>query len=280
MKRKLNIRHLLLLCIPICLVIGFSISIFYRNSEPSNPSENQKVEDQPDLSLEHFLEIAMEPVGQTMYVWGGGWNEEDTGAGVEAVTIGVSDQWASFFEEQDASYDYQNTLYQIHDGLDCSGYVGWAIYNLMQTESGQNGYVMKSGEMAKAFADFGWGSYTPRRDVSDFKPGDIMSNEEHVYIVLGVCEDGSVLLVHASPPGVRICGTDLDQTGTSDAIVLAQQTMAEQYPKWFEKYPSCTVDVSYLHNYDQFRWNTDTLSDASKIQALDASDIIKSLYNE
>ena len=109
MKRKLNIRHLLLLCIPICLVIGFSISIFYRNSEPSNPSENQKVEDQPNLSLEHFLEIAMEPVGQTMYVWGGGWNEEDTGAGVEAVTIGVSDQWASFFEEQDASYDYQNT---------------------------------------------------------------------------------------------------------------------------------------------------------------------------
>ena len=157
MKRKLNIRHLLLLCIPICLVIGFSISIFYRNAEPSNPSENQKVEDQPNLSLENFLEIAMEPVGQTMYVWGGGWNEEDTGDGVEAVTIGVSDQWASFFEEQDASYDYQNTLYQIHDGLDCSGYVGWAIYNLMQTESGQEGYVMKSGEMAKAFADFGWG---------------------------------------------------------------------------------------------------------------------------
>ena len=52
-------------------------------------------------SLLGFLQIAVQPVGQTMYVWGGGWNEEDTGAGAEAVTLGVSPAWAEFAAKQD-----------------------------------------------------------------------------------------------------------------------------------------------------------------------------------
>ena len=31
-------------------------------------------------SLTDFLRTAMEPVGSTMYIWGGGWNSEDNGA--------------------------------------------------------------------------------------------------------------------------------------------------------------------------------------------------------
>ena len=56
----------------------------------------------------------------------------------------------NFFEQQ--TPDYQSTLYQTHDGLDCSGYVGWTIYNLMESTSGNSGYVMKSGEMASTYA--------------------------------------------------------------------------------------------------------------------------------
>ena len=74
--------------------------MLHRNASPSSHSEPSTSSKQSNLSLERFLEIAIEPVGQTMYVWGGGWNEEDTGAGVEAVTIGVSDHWASFFEDR------------------------------------------------------------------------------------------------------------------------------------------------------------------------------------
>ena len=41
-------------------------------------------------TLKELLLTALQPVGSTMYVWGGGWNEADTGAGPDAVTIGVS----------------------------------------------------------------------------------------------------------------------------------------------------------------------------------------------
>ena len=35
-------------------------------------------------SLTDFLRTAMEPVGSTMYIWGGGWNSEDNGSGEDA----------------------------------------------------------------------------------------------------------------------------------------------------------------------------------------------------
>ncbi len=92
-----------------------------------------------------------------MYVWGGSWNEEDTAAGIEACTIGVSPRWAEFAAMQSAHYNYRYTRYQIHDGLDCSGYVGWAVYNTFESENGREGYVVKSTNMAKNFADRGWG---------------------------------------------------------------------------------------------------------------------------
>ena len=75
-------------------------------------------------TLYNLLLTAIEPLGHTMYVWGGGWNEEDTAAGEEARSIGESPRWKEFFEMQDSTYNYENTRYQIHDGLDCSGYVG------------------------------------------------------------------------------------------------------------------------------------------------------------
>ncbi len=278
MKRTIRLSRLLLILVPIlCIIIFFSF-ICLRTFNSDTQQTNQQGDTVDSRTLEKFLKTAMEPVGQTMYVWGGGWNEEDTAAGTEAKTIGVSSQWKDFFEKQDANYNYQDTLYQIHDGLDCSGYVGWAIYNIMETKSGQNGYVMLSGAMASTYASYGWGSYYSKDQVKDFLPGDIMSNEEHVYIVLGTCEDGSVLLVHSSPPGVRICGTDSFGTGQSQAIALAQQIMSEYYPEWYDKFPDCTVDSSYLVDYDQFRWNTETFSDASNLQKKSADQIINLLF--
>lgn len=39
-------------------------------------------------TLKHFLKTSIKPVGQTMYVWGGGWNKADTAAGKEARQMG------------------------------------------------------------------------------------------------------------------------------------------------------------------------------------------------
>lgn len=47
-------------------------------------------------TLLNFLITAKAPLGHTMYVWGGGWNEEDTAAGEEARSIGESPRWQEF----------------------------------------------------------------------------------------------------------------------------------------------------------------------------------------
>ena len=97
-------------------------------------------------TIKEFLKTGLEPMGTTMYTYGGGWNEEDTGAGTEARTIGLSARWAEFAAQQTSSYNYKDYDYKkngdvIHLGLDCSGYVGWVLYNTLETENGKEGYV-------------------------------------------------------------------------------------------------------------------------------------------
>ena len=231
-------------------------------------------------SLLGFLKIAMQPVGQTMYVWGGGWNEEDTGAGIEAVTLGVSPAWAEFAAKQDAGYDYKETRYQIHDGLDCSGYVGWAVYNVLETENGKDGYVLSSTKMAEEFASHGLGEYIPASKMTGWHAGDIMSMKGHVWIAVGMCEDGSVLLLHASPPGVIFCGTTLADGSKSLAVSLAEYIMQTYYPEWYAKYPECSRPYSYLTGSSAMRWTRDVLSDKEGLAEMSAEEVISALFGE
>lgn len=229
-------------------------------------------------SLLSFLQTAVEPVGTTMYVWGGGWNEEDTGAGVEAVSLGVSPQWAAFAMEQDAAYNYKNHRYQIHDGLDCSGYVGWAVYNALETEDGGQGYVCKAADMAQEFSLRGLGEYIPVDRLDHWRPGDIMSMKGHVWISLGMCDDGSVLLVHASPPGVILCGTELPDGGESQAVRLARSVMAANYPDWYRRYPDCSRSCSYLDKSSAMRWSREVLTDEEGLAEKTADQVAALLW--
>lgn len=75
--------------------------------------------------MERLLRTSLLPVGQTMYIWGGGWNQDDAGAGIEAVTLGVSKRWAEYAAWQTEQYDFDQTRYQSHDGLGmCEIFVG------------------------------------------------------------------------------------------------------------------------------------------------------------
>ena len=230
------------------------------------------------VSLLDFLQIAREPVGSTMYIWGGGWNEEDTGAGIEAVTPGISPRWAEFAAEQDSSYDYRNHRYQIHDGLDCSGFVGWAVYNVLETESGKEGYVSKATGMAQELALRGLGEYIPAEEMTQWLPGDIMSMKGHVWISLGMCSDGSVLLLHASPPGVIFSGTSLPDGGDSRAVELARQIMQEHYPRWYSRYPDCSRSHSYLEKSSAMRWSDQVLQDPEGLRLLSAEEVAEQLF--
>lgn len=230
-----------------------------------------------EVTMENLLVTALSPVGRTMYIWGGGWNEEDTGAGPDATTLGVSPLWADFAAKQTAEYDYHDYKYEIHNGLDCSGYIGWVLYNLFETENGQEGYVMKSGDMAENFADRGWGSYTPPEKVKDWQPGDIMSMKGHVWMSLGTCRDGSVLLVHSSVTGVFVAGISLPDQEDSQAVKLAENFMSTYYPEWYEKFPDCSRPYRYLEESGQFRWSSDVLTDQWKLKDMEPEDLLASL---
>ena len=242
-------------------------------------------------TIANLLVTALQPVGNTMYVWGGGWNEEDDGAGYETRRIGVSPRWKQFADRQTADYDFKKTRYQIHDGLDCSGYIGWIIYNVFEEYAGKKGYVMPAAYMAWEFAGMGWGRYTPAEHVTDWKAGDIMSAKGHVWMALGMCEDCSVLLLHASPPGVSLCGTAGSRRGKHSGIsgdlkeksmaeLLAENYMCKYYPEWYERYPNCSRDAAYLRKSAQMRWNRGTLSDAEKLTEKSASEVLAWLLND
>ena len=226
-------------------------------------------------TMDRLLQTAIKPVGTTMYIWGGGWNEADTGAGVEAVTMGVSEQWAYFADRQNSNYNYRYTRYQIHNGLDCSGYIGWLVYNTLNNENGKTGYVMDATAMARTYASYGWGIYLTS---GTFKPGDICSMNGHVWMSLGSCADGSVLLVHSSPPGVRICGTKLSNGADSQAVALARAVMSREYPYWYNRFPSCSVSYSYITSSSRMRWNETTLSDEKGLRNMSAPEIVNYLY--
>ncbi len=234
-------------------------------------------------TIKGLLQTALKPVGSTMYVWGGGWNLSQSGGDITARTIGVSPTWKQFYLKQTSAYDYRNTRYQIKNGLDCSGYVGWVIYNTFNRVSGHAGYVMLAQQQARTFASYGWGSYTLASNVRDFKPGDIMSLPSgHVYIVVGQCSDGSVVLLHSSPSGVMISGT-YTRAGkaNSKAVALAKKYMKTYYPKWYAKFPKISRNSQYLTSYNQMRWYTSTgsiITDPDGYLDMNASQVLKDLF--
>ncbi|MBQ9990942.1 MAG: hypothetical protein IJP31_08375 [Lachnospiraceae bacterium] len=304
-------KKILLFGIGLLILADVLLFAFILSSGLSGGKSEKNV---ADRSVARLLLLAREPLGQTMYIWGGGWNEEDGGAGREARTLGLSPVWKKYADQQDETYDYRKTRFQVHNGLDCSGYMGWVVYNLMETKSGEPGYVISSTEMAADFAERGFGEFTKAGEVKDWKAGDIMSMEGHVWMALGSCEDGSVVLIHSSPPGVRLCGTRLpeNQSQTEDQSLsegqsqtegqslsenqrmpegrslpknqsqaerLAEKYMKNNYPDWYKRYPEAGSDYRYLTDSSRMRWSNEVLSDAEGLREMDAEEVLEWMFD-
>ncbi len=233
-------------------------------------------------SIRQMLRTALLPVGSTMYVWGGGWSASQSGANEYARTIGAAARWREYFSRQSSSYDYTKTRFQIYDGLDCSGYIGWLMYNTFNTQSGRSGFVMPAENMATTFASYGWGSYSSPGSFSDFRAGDIMSSGGHVYIVVGQCSDSSVVLIHSSPKGVMINGTYTRSGGKiSEAITLATKYMRTYFPSWYAKYPDCSRGTFYLTGFGRMRWyltSNSVMTDSEGLRNMNAAQVLKSIF--
>ena len=284
MKKTLSLRVLLLVLIMSMGIPAGSAFAAERSKKIKNgydeegnfyDSKGYKIQKSTIL---HLLETAIEPVGRTMYIWGGGH------AGKEQTMIGVSPQWEKFFNKQKSNYNYRNTRFQYRNGLDCSGYVGWVLYNTFHTESGQGSCTYLAQDMTRIYSGWGWGSYKSARKFKKHKAGDIMSLAAgHVYIVIGRCTDGSVVLVHSSPQGVMINGT-VSSKGKkkSKAWKLARQYMKKYFPKWMKKYKDVSRGSSYLKNYSRMSWyigkKNSVMTDPEGLRNKTASQVLKILF--
>lgn len=264
-----------------------------------------------EKTVKNLLATALLPVGRTLYIYGGGWNWQDDGASPEARTIGLSASWVSFFNNQTMHFTYRaqdpatsyypygkwNEYYSA--GLDCSGYVGWMLYNVMHTESGKAGYVMGANKMAKTFAEYGWGSWL-RDEITpgdgQLLPGDIISKPGHVWVCIGTCDDGSVVFAHSSPtdsylgrPGGGVQLSALGADKNCEAYALAERYMKQYYPEWASRYPVALKDFDEYTAFagnsvlGRFTWDTSSngeLTDPDGIRNLSAAQVLALLYGE
>ena len=274
-----------------------------------------------ERTLKNFLATAFMPVGTTLYVYGGGWDWQDAGSAIQTRTIGVSEDWVRFFRSQDENYTFRdkdgneelkdpaNSYYPYggyneyyYAGLDCSGYVGWTIYNVMNTENGLDGCVMSSTKTAKKLADNGWGEWTQdfARPVdyagSDFHPGDVFSISGHVWMCVGTCDDGSLLILHSTAADSRTGqpggGPELSAVGEDEnceAYQLADRYMSEYFPDWYERYPVALKEYEQYtsvenENAGKFSWNltgeNGGLNDPDHYSNMTPEEILEDLFGE
>lgn len=270
-------------------------------------------------TLKNYLQTAMNPVGTALYVYGGSWDWQDVNSSNQALTIGLPQSWIDFFQQQDANYTYMNDddpahSYYPHNswnqyyyaGVDCSAYIGWTVYNVMHTESTTNdlsdGYVMSAVKMVKTFADKGWGTWT--RDIKSFKPGDIFSMSGHVWTVLGVCDDGSIVFLHSTPSdskagqgggGVQLSALNpnSDNDKNCEAYKLVTKYMTKYYPEWstrydavlrsYDSYATPASGSEYSKTWSgNFSWNLDGtgLTDPDGYADMSAAEILADLFGD
>ena len=272
-----------------------------------------------ERTLKNYLQTAMNPVGTALYVYGGSWDWQDVNSSNQALTIGLPQSWIDFFQQQDANYTYKNSADPAHSyyphnswnqyyyaGVDCSAYIGWTVYNVMHTESTTNdlsdGYVMSAVKMAKTFADKGWGTWT--RDIKSFKPGDIFSMSGHVWTVLGVCDDGSIVFLHSTPSdskagqgggGVQLSALNpnSDDDKNCEAYKLVTKYMTKYYPEWsdrydavlrsYDSYATPATGTEYKETWSgNFSWNLDStgLTDPDGYADMSAAEILADLFGD
>ncbi len=265
-------------------------------------------------TVKNFLFTASSLLGKVSYVYGGGWNFQDDGSSYMSRTIGISPTWEKFYKTTDENYSFEKDTYPDNEwntfyyaGLDCSGYAAWVLYNTLYSETEkEEGFVTSSTKMAKSLADANLGTFehpteTDYRAIVDkLHAGDIVSLAGHVYIVLGVCDDDSMVVIHSTVTksvtdieggGVQISAVSVngDDDTSCDAYKLADKYMKKYYPEWVKKYPVVMKPASYYFNFPSdretsgiFTWNTDEsgLEDTENVRQMSAEQVLEMLFDK
>ncbi len=243
------------------------------NSGPTTPTSAR--------TIKNYLAGALQPVGQALYVWGGGWNDSNR--------KGVSPTWISWYNSQNSNYDYNNYR-DLSDanrakGLDCSGFVGWASYQVMHKKSGESGgYTVVSGDIGSYYQNtLKWGKIVNQNYLSQsgwkMQPGDIGYDDGHTWIILGQCPDKSAVVIHSTPQaGCQLAGTCTPSGDYDSQAVALAKTYMSRY-KGFTKYNYHTSCGNYIRRGNYLRWYSSTLSDPEGYKNKTAAQILADLYS-
>ncbi len=253
-------------------------------------------------TVKNLLQTALYPVGTTLYIYGGGWNWQDNGG---AVTYEPG-EWAKFFASQDASYDfdtgYHSGSYYPHGewneywyaGLDCSGYLGWTLRHVLADPNAPENtedYTIQAFGFARSLSDRGYGSLS--QNMQNVHPGDIVSAGRHVWMVVGSCPDGSIVLLDSTPSpsitGARGGGPALRGLGPNShcqANQLAQQYMRTYYPAWYSRYQNTLVHPGSYETFSvngnaRFSWEVSgngVLTDPEGYMEMNAEEILADMF--
>ena len=161
---------------------------------------------------------------------------------------------------------------------------------------------MSAVKMAKTFAEKGWGTWT--RDIKSFKPGDIFSMSGHVWTVLGVCDDGSIVFLHSTPSdskagqgggGVQLSALNpnSDNDKNCEAYKLVTKYMTKYYPEWSDRYDAVlrsyisyatpATGTEYKETWSgNFSWNLNSsgLTDPDGYADMSAAEILADLFGD
>jgi len=266
-------------------------------------------------TVKNFIETALMPVGTVLYIYGGGWNWQDTGSSIQVRSVGISDDWVCFFDSQNSDFSYKgkcgsdgnensgNCYYPLsgyneffYAGLDCSGYVNWAINNTLASDETAVDHFSGATKLAYGLSARGLGRWTREVSARGTLPGDIVSINGHVWISLGVCADGSTVILHSTPSDSRTGmpggGVQIGAIGGSEdceAYRLADKYMSVYYAKWYERYPaalkspdryfSFTGDYSGLFSWDVSGKNG-CLTDPDRCRGMTPSELLALVFKE
>ena len=255
---------------------AMAVSTVIDGVEIGADGKASRTESQAIGTLTKFLKTMIQPVGNTLYVWGGGHDAWTDGDGLR---IGMNPKWKQFYNQQGASYNYTKHRYEYQNGLDCSGLVSWAVYNTYNTKSNQKetAYSSTSTGFPAYLTNKGFGSHG-KVSGGTFTPGDVVSMTGHVWVVLGMCSDGSLVIVHATPPVVQISGTVNTAGSTnSEAVKLANAYMKKYYSDAAGKYNLCIASKAYVNNVDRFQWSSSSMRDPDGLRNMTAAQVLEKL---
>ena len=255
---------------------AMAVSTVIGGVEIGADGKASRTESQAIGTLTKFLKTMIQPVGNTLYVWGGGHDAWTDGDGLR---IGMNPKWKQFYNQQGASYNYTKHRYEYQNGLDCSGLVSWAVYNTYNTKSNQKetAYSSTSTGFPAYLTNKGFGSHG-KVSGGTFTPGDVVSMTGLVWVVLGMCSDGSLVIVHATPPVVQISGTVNTAGSTnSEAVKLANAYMKKYYSDAAGKYNLCIASKAYVNNVDRFHWSSSSMRDPDGLRNMTAAQVLEKL---